>query len=83
MEWTRRKAVIIYSTFLLIVFLISGMLANNKTQHVEFEVVCDNGTVERFNYSDKYICGGFDNPLRKNVIEIDIDQLLYLMKNST
>ena len=75
MEWNRRKSVIIYSTFLLVVFMLSGLFNTNNLV-TEFNVVCDNGTVETFNYDDLYICGGYENPLRKNVIEVNFTLLI-------
>ena len=62
---------IIYIVFLFICFFLGATLFSNDDNIIEFEITCDNGEVERFNISDKYICGGHPNPLRKNIIEID------------
>ena len=82
MELNRRKSFILYCSFLLIVFLISGMLPNNGNQRMVFEILCENGTLERFNFSDKYICGGFANPLRSNLIEINFSLLVERINNN-
>ncbi len=80
MELNRRKSFILYCSFLLIVFLLSGMLSNNENQVMEFEILCDNGTIERFNFSDKYICGGVANPLRSNMIEVNFSSAVESIK---
>lgn len=71
MGWTKRKLFIIYIVFLFVCFSLGGMLFS-KDSIVEYEILCESGEVERFNMSDKYICGGYPNPLRKKIIEIDI-----------
>ncbi len=70
MEWTRRKAVIIYVVFLFICFALGGGILSDDNV-ISYEIVCKNGSVESFTYDDKYICGGYPNPLRKNIIEKD------------
>ncbi len=77
MEWTKRKIFILYVTFLLICFCLGGVFLP-KENKVQYEILCDNGEIDTFNYSDKYICGGYPNPLRKNIIETNIS--LYLDK---
>lgn len=68
MEWTRRKAMIIYIAFLFICFVLGATLFS-KNNIVEYEIICESGEVERFNMSDKYICGGHPNPVRNNIID--------------
>ena len=75
MEWTRRKAMIIYIVFLLICFSLGGIFFPEDVI-VEFEITCNNGEVELFNISDKYICGGHPNPLRNNIIETDLSLMI-------
>lgn len=82
MGWTRRKLMILYCGFLTIIFLLSGMLSNNENQVMEFEILCDNGSIERFNFSDEYICGGHENPLRKNMIEVNFSSIVEKLNNN-
>lgn len=79
MEWTRRKSVIIYTTFLFVVFILSG-LTNMGNNIINYEILCDNGTVERFNKSTLYLCGGHENPLRKNIIDINFSLAIEKLK---
>ena len=69
MKWTEREIFIIYTIILLICFSLGGMFLS-KNNIVEYEIICESGEVERFNTSDEYICGGYPNPLRKEIIEI-------------
>jgi hypothetical protein len=55
--------------------MLSGLF-NSNNLITEFEILCDNGTIETFTYDDLYICGGYPNPSRKNIIEINFTLLI-------
>lgn len=56
-------------------FLLGGTFLSNE-HRTEFEITCENGSVERFNLEDKSICGGHENPLREDIIEVNFSLLI-------
>lgn len=79
MEWTKRKAFIIYLVFLFVCFALGGQVFSNRNV-TSFEITCENGSVERFNKSDLTICDGHKNPVRDDVIEINFSLLIHNFK---
>ena len=66
---------IMYSTFLFISFIVGTILFPAEIIK-EFQITCENGEIETFSLEDDFVCGGFNNPLKEELIEVNFSLLV-------